>query len=253
MKTYIILSLFLFVSVLGFSQVKKPTTYNLLLTGASFASDKNGWFEIGCETIGAQAINRAVDGETIVNTANKMYAGILYSPEELETLDALVIMHTHNQNVMDSSQLKDDYRDYKLPFDNSNYARAYDYVIKKYITDCYNKKDDPASRYYGKKEGKPAAIILCTDWHDARTIYNTSIRELAKKWGLPLVEFDKNIGFSKNQLHPVTKDQYSLLYSYDTQVIDGVRFGWHPGRGKQQYIQQRLGAIFANTLSRFFN
>ncbi len=47
--------------------------------------------------------------------------------------------------------------------------------------------------------GKPASIVLCTHWHDSRPIFNTSVRKLAEKWGFPVVEFDRYIGFSKNQ------------------------------------------------------
>ena len=44
--------------------------YTLLLTGASFASPENGWFELGCESLDAVPVNRAVGAEAIANTAN---------------------------------------------------------------------------------------------------------------------------------------------------------------------------------------
>ena len=34
--------------------------YTFVLTGASFASPSNTWFETGCERIGATPINRAI-------------------------------------------------------------------------------------------------------------------------------------------------------------------------------------------------
>ena len=80
--------------------------------------------------------------------------------------------------------------------------------------------------------------------------YNTTIRQLGAKWGLPVVEFDKYIGFSKDSPHPVTGEQHSLLFSTDTQKTGGVTFGWHPKRGEDSYIQQRMAAIFADTLRR---
>ena len=43
--------------------IKKDLT--ILLSGASFASPENGWFEIGCETLQAKGINRAINGEAI--------------------------------------------------------------------------------------------------------------------------------------------------------------------------------------------
>ena len=142
------------------------------------------------------------------------------------------------------------YTDYTTPFDRSNYAAAFDYVIKRYQSECYALKDDPKSKYYGTKSGKPAVIVLCTDWHDARTTYNAAIRRLAARWGLPLVEFDRNIGFSKDTPNPATGTQQSLLHAQDTQTIEGVAYGWHPQRGQDKYIQQRMAAIFTDTMRR---
>lgn len=224
--------------------------YTLLLTGASFASHKNGWFELGCEQLNAVCLNRARDGEAIANTANRMIDGTLYSPEELENIDALVIMQVHDRDVFEDSMLKEKYTDYPIPFDRSNYAAAYDYVIKRYMTECYNLQFDEKSKYYGNKTGKPAIIVLCTHWHDGRTLFNSSVRKLAAKWGLPLVEFDKNIGFSKNVLHPVTGEQISQIYAQDFQKTDGILYGWHPKRGKDQYIQQRMASIFVDVMRR---
>lgn len=231
--------------IAGYAQSPK---YTILLTGASFASPENKWFELGCEALDAQPLNRAIGGEAITNTANRMIDGTLYSAKELEHIDAFVIMQVHNQDVYEASQIKEKYTDYKVPFDRSNYAATYDYVIKRYISECYNLKFNKESKYYNTPMGKPAIIVLCTDWHDGRVKFNTSIRQLAQKWGFPLVEFDKNIGFSKNQLHPVTGEQYSLIYSQDNQIIDGAKFGWHPQRGKDKYIQQRMAAIFADAM-----
>lgn len=220
----------------------------LLITGASFATAANGWFEIGCETLGVNGINRAIGGEAIANTANRMAQGTLYSPEELENIDALVIMQVHERNVFESENFQESWEDYEVPLDPSDYAAAFDYVIKRYTSECYELRNNPASRYHNTLSGKPAIIVLTTHWHDARTTYNHSIRELGAKWGLPVVEFDKKIGFSKDTLHPVTKDQYSLIYAQDTQKIRGVTYGWHPLRGKDSYIQQRMGTIFADTM-----
>ena len=67
-----------------------------------------------------------------------------------------------------------------------------------------------------------------------------------------MVEFDKYIGFSKNAVHPVTGEQISLLFADDKQEIGGEAFGWHPENGKDKYIQQRMGAIFADTMRKIF-
>ncbi len=250
-KVIFILSLLLWIPLCATTlsaQTDSHAKYTILLTGASFAEPANGWFELGCDALDAVAINRAIGGEAIADAANRMVKGTLYSQEELEKIDALVIMQVHDKDVFDESQLKAKYTDYTTPFDRTNYAAAYDYVIKRYITECYNLQFDEHSKYYGNKNGKPAVIVLCTHWHDGRVIYNASIRKLAEKWGFPLVEFDKYIGFSKNSSHPVTGAQTSLLYSQDTQATDGITFGWHPQRGKDKMIQQKMASIFVDTM-----
>lgn len=239
----------LFVFLLSFVCISAQKKYNILITGASFASSQNGWFELGCDKLDATPINKAVGGEAISDAANKMIDGTLYTPEELESIDAFVIMQVHNMDVFEGSALKENYTDYTVPFDRSNYAAAYDYVIKRYISDCYNLKFDKKSKYYNTQSGKPVIIVLSTHWHDARSVYNESVRLLAQKWGFPLIEFDKYIGFSKNTPHPVTKQQISILYTDDnTETIDGVVYGWHPLQGRDQYIQQRMAAIFVETM-----
>ena len=234
----------------GHATAQENAKYTILLTGASFASPQNGWFEIGCRQLDARAINRAIGGESIADTANRMAEGTLWNAGELDEMDALVIMQVHNRDVSATGGLKEKYTDYTTPFDRSNYAAAFDYVIKRYQSECYALKDDPKSKYYGTKSGKPAVIVLCTDWHDARTTYNAAIRRLAARWGLPLVEFDRNIGYSKGTPNPATGTQQSLLHAQDTQTIEGVAYGWHPQRGQDKYIQQRMAAIFTDTLRR---
>lgn len=234
----------------GHATAQENAKYTILLTGASFASPQNGWFEIGCRQLDARALNRAIGGESIADTANRMAEGTLWNAGELDEMDALVIMQVHNRDVSATGGLKEKYTDYTTPFDRSNYAAAFDYVIKRYQSECYALKDDPKSKYYGTKSGKPAVIVLCTDWHDARTTYNAAIRRLAARWGLPLVEFDRNIGFSKDTPNPATGTQQSLLHAQDTQTIGGVAYGWHPQRGQDKYIQQRMAAIFTDTMRR---
>ena len=191
---------------LSMSDEKKKLT--VLLSGASFASVDNGWFELGCEALRAKGINRAIGGEAIADVANRMSRGDLYSREELDEVDVFVIMQVHNRDVYAPNELKKDYHEYALPFTRGNYAAAFDYVIKKYISDCYQLQFDKGSKYYGVKGGKPAVILLCT------------------------VE------------HPETHRQTSTLFADDTECIDGVEYGWHPNRGKDCYIQNRMAAVF---------
>ncbi len=253
MKRIYILFIFSILFSFSYAQLNQPQQKpTFLLTGASFASSNNGWFELGCESLGVTSINRAIGGEAIADGANRILQGTLYSKQELEYIDALVIMHVHDKDVFDETQLKEDYKDYETPFNRNNYAAAFDYVIKRYLAECYNLKFDENSAYYNTRHGKPAIIVFCTHWHNARVVYNSSVRKLADKWGFPVVEFDKYIGFSKNALHPVTREQISRMYAVDTEVNNGEIYGWHPENGADKYIQQRMAAIFADTLRKIF-
>ncbi|MDE6468957.1 MAG: DUF5040 domain-containing protein [Muribaculaceae bacterium] len=217
----------------------------VLLTGASFAVPNNGWFEIGCNDLDAVAVNKAVSGEAIYHTARAMNAGTLYTTALLDEIDVFVIDHVHNQNVANEEWIKDSWEDYTNIASTTDYSVAYDYVIKRYIADCKALKDNPDSKFYGTAEGKPAKIILCTHWHDSRTTYNPAIRKLAERWGFPLVEFDKNIGFSKDDV-AAGEPQPSLAQAHDTETIGGVKYGWHPLRGDKSYIQRRMAQIFVS-------
>ena len=46
----------------GHAAAQENAKYTILLTGASFASPQNGWFEIGCRQLDARALNRAIGG-----------------------------------------------------------------------------------------------------------------------------------------------------------------------------------------------
>lgn len=215
----------------------------MLLTGASFAVPENGWFEIGCEDMGVTPINKAVSGEAIYHTARRMDNGTFYTTAELDEIDVFVIGHVHNQNVANEQWIKENWEDYQNIATTTDYAVTYDYVIKRYIADCKALKDNPDSRFYGTEDGKPVKIILCTHWHDSRTTYNPAIRKLAERWGFPLVEFDTNIGFSKDDV-AAGETQPSIAMAHDTETIGGVKYGWHPLRGSNSHIQRRMAQIF---------
>ena len=249
MKKIIIVLFLLITPYIVFSQ-EEVKTYTILLAGESFAEPANGWFEDACIKLNATPLNRAIGGLAVGHTANRIAEGSLYTTDELEQIDAFAIMHCHDFDVYDRSQIKVNYTDYVTPFNPwINFAASFDYIIKRYTSDCYNLKFNPKSKYYNTPNGKPAVMVLCTDWHDSRELYNPSIRRLAESWGFPIVEFDKNIGFSKHQLHPVTKLQYSCIYAFNNYPPDSI-YGWHPIRGKGEYIQKRMGAIFSDMLAK---
>ena len=230
----------------------KAFNKNILLTGASFAYSENEWFSSLCNSLEVKGYNKAVSGETIVNTAQKIHDGTLYTSDEFENFEVLLIFHSHNEEVNKIEDIKENIEDYVFPLSYTAKTEAWDYVLKKYAAECYAAKDNSESKWYGTKYGKPFIVVVCTHWHDARTIFNNSIRELQKKWGFSLVELDKNIGFSKNQVHPVTKKQVSILHcdnGYgDTEVIDDITYGWHPTRGKNAWIQNRIASIVESVL-----
>lgn len=138
---------------LFYGNAQNEDRYTILLSGASFAEPNNKWFEMGCRALEAVPVNRAVSSESIANTANRMVEGTLYSSEELDEIDVFVIMQVHDKDVFHSDHLKENYKDYALPFDASDYAACYDYVIKRYISECYNLKFNPMSKYYNSPYG----------------------------------------------------------------------------------------------------
>lgn len=223
---------------------------NVLLTGASFAFPDNEWFRYVCDDLGITGYNKAVSGETMQHTAQKMHDGTLYTQAEFEDFDIFLIFHSHNQTVTDTTNLKENYEDYVFPL--TDRSAQWDYVLKKYAAECYAARLNTNSRWYGTKDGKPYRVVVVTHWHDARTIFNNSIRELQAKWGFTLCELDKRIGFSKNEVHPVTGAQVSILHcdnpSNNTEIIDGVEYGWHPTRNKGAWIQHRMADIIGDTL-----
>ena len=237
----------------------EETSKGVLLTGASFAYSGNQWFNKVVQSLGIIGYNKAVSGETIADTADKMNAGTLYTSEEFEQFGVLLIFHSHNTDVFTPSSpdvIKPNYSDYTFPMARTTDGRvaAWDYVLKKYAADCYNAKDNPSSKWYGHAEGKPCIVAVITHWHDARTIFNDSIRQLRDKWGFHLIELDKEIGFSKNQLHPVTGEQVSIIHavnnSNDTEVIDGVTYGWHPTRKEDAYVQIRIAEVVSDNIKK---
>lgn len=232
------------------AQTNQDDNRAIMLFGASFAVPENGWFEMACEDLGYSPINKAVAGEAIYHDAYRMAAGTDYNTEELDRTELLVIMHAHNKNVANEANLKDKWEDYANISTTTDYAVAYDYVIKKYIADCEALEFDEQSKYYGVPGGKQAKIMLCTHWHDGRVEYNDAIRKLAAKWEFPLVEFDTKIGFSKED-NQEDKGAPSREFCADKETLYGVSFGWHPQRGSNREIQQRMASIFSGTVADF--
>ena len=254
----------------------------ILGLGASFmrgnavgSGNNNSWLHTMASSLGCNVINDALGGTNICYHANRLYDGTILGESKAPISDvaAILIMHAHEKDVytLDSQYQAYSVSDYEssgmLPFsvttgtdqDDSVYAMAFDYVIKK-IFALYNAQKTEATyvsalqKYMGAYVPKPCQIALATHWHDARSKYNDSIRKLAKKWGFPLVRFDDKIGFTKSQPNPVTGYQASLEYvgndggASAVESIGGVAYGWHPMCGNADvYIQRKMAAIAKQT------
>lgn len=256
----------------------------ILLSGASFATANgtdsgwdaeingyNRWFETACKELNIRGINHAIGGQSIINTARMMLDANLSQPhgslfmdngkDVFDDIDVFVIMHVHNQNVLyTGDKTLADYKEGGI----TTYAEAYDYVIKQYMEWCIDTKNTEASKYYGLQYGKPCQLLLCTHWHDARTVFNNSVRKLCVKAGIPLCEFDRKIGFSKNYPEP-NGNQVSIYHCWDSNAevgtgakeeIDGRIYGWHMQKPtytsideyKLPYIQRKMANIFKETI-----
>lgn len=220
----------------------------IMLAGASFAVADNGWFEAACDDLGAVPLNKSRSGEAIYNMARRMAAGTLYTVAELDDTDLLVIDHVHDRNVADERKLEESWQDYDDVDTSTDYARAFDYVIKRYMYDCAALRFDWRSKYYGVTGGKPVRIALCTHWHDGRTTYNAAVRLLAERWHVSLVEFDREIGFSSADA--AGGEQPSVAQAFDREVINGEVYGWHPLRGSNCTVQRRMAQIFTGVAAR---
>ena len=237
-----------------------PENATICLLGASFATSLNGWFELACEQMNVTPMNKAIGGKSIRDDAQRYYDGTLWTDEEFEQIDILVIMHAHDQNVYENTDMEPTYTDYVPPFSSLSYAAAFDYIIKRYRHDCYELRNNQSSKYYGTNFGKPCQIVLITHWHDARELYNKTVRKLCAKWSFPLITFDECIGFSKEM--PLYDNgekggfQVSRTYTSDPtatvygacQEINGVIYGYHPLTGKDQYIQKKMASIFVSQM-----
>lgn len=148
---------------------------------------------------------------------------------------------------------------------NEKYAAGYDYLLKKYIKDCYELRNNPDSKYYGTVQGKPVVIVMCTQWHDGYVVYNNAVKEVAARFGAVVCDFSSSVGFSYRQTDPNNPDsvrQSALLCTnrlygsgndFQDININGVVYtnmGWHPTRDINSYFSVKRGNILADVLKR---
>ena len=199
------ITLFTFICLLALAGIaQNKDTYTILLSGASFAEPNNKWFEMGCRALHAIPINRAVSAESIAHTANKMLDGTLYTPEEFDNIDVFVLMQVHEKDVYNEANLKENYKDYKnsflmlptMPFAMIMSSSA---TYQTVITRNSIQNPDITTLLMGNLFLLSYVLIGMTV-----VLYSTLRSENWQKMGFPVVEFDRYIGFSKKQKHPVT-------------------------------------------------
>lgn len=235
----------------------------IMLTGASFASSENGWFELFCLKNNMEAVNQAVGGSGIeTNVAQRMLDADETKPhgslfmvngvDIFKDIKVFVLFHSHNYDVFISeSKYKSNTIDHYKTNGLANRGEVFDYIIKQYrqwcaeytITLNINGQADVTG-------GKECNIVLCSHWHKSRSLYNNSSRKMADRYGITYCAFDDNIGFNNDTFvtanlntdsntTPVSGLYHqSILYSQfvdinivgKTEIIDGVMYGWHPQR-----------------------
>ncbi len=229
----------------------EPNSKKLVLAtmGASLMYPGNGWVEKACQQQNIRCLNKAVSSKLIIDFAQQLWNNTYATKEELKQIDILLIQFANCGDVCGDSTTMfptaDDYtRNYTIfseeLFTEYSHAQQMDYILKRWRQICtqYN---------------KPMQVILVTHWHDGRTTYNESVRKLAQRWEADVCELDKYIGFTKD--HPLPDGrQPSILYAKDTEIIDGIEYGWHPLRGKEgEYIQSVMADILADKLQLYVN
>lgn len=225
----------------------EPDQIVVATMGASLIETANGWVEQACGQLGVRCLNKAVGGQRTHDFAKKLWSGTYASPAQQDQIDIMLIQFANCNDVCgDESTLlptADDYtrnytRQTKNPFEEYSHAQQMDYILKKWQQIC-------------EQRHKPMHVILVTHWHDGRVTYNESVRRLAQRWNAEVCELDKNIGFTKDKPLPDGR-QPSVLYAKDTEMIDGVEFGFHPLRGEDgNYIQSVMAGILEDKLQEY--
>jgi len=230
--------------------------------GASLMYNGNNWVEDGCKLCGVTSYNKAESGVGVPSYfADKIWRGTYCTDAEFEAMDILAIQFASSGDVYTGTffDTSSEYvEDFDIEDETNQFAVAYtpaqclDYILKYWQERCYACRNDSDSKWYNTQYGKPCRLMFVTHWHDARVGYNDSIRQVAAKWGGGICEFDKKIGFSKNQ--PIGTLQPSVIYANETETISGVAYGWHPLRGSAgAYIQTKMANIFASSLMEYFS
>lgn len=215
--------------------------------GASLMYPGNGWVEEACNALRVRCINKAVSSALPIHFAQLLWENAYATEQEIKDIDILLIQFANCKDVYGDATTffpaADNYtRNYTASsdelFKEYSYAQQIDYILKKWQQIC-------------DQNNKPMHVIFVTHWHDGRVEYNTAVRKLAQRCNADVCELDKYIGFTKDQLL-LDGTQPSVKYAQDTELIDGVTYGWHPLRGKDgSEIQHKMASILYDKLNNY--
>ena len=238
--------------------MKAPEKRGIMAIGASLIAPHNTWFEMACDNVGFKAYNKAIGGKMPFDYAYKLWTHEVFTEDEWNNTEILVVQFANTGDIFSEDKLKNSVEEYYSdfhhdidtnPFKTYSHAQNLDFILKYWQKLCREDEFNPKSKWYNVAGGKPFKVILVTHWHDARVNYNQSIRKVAEKWNAVVCELDKNIGFTKDVPLPSGR-QVSMLYAVDSEIIDGVKYGWHPKpyvKDNEDDIQLKMSRILTDT------
>lgn len=246
------------------NKVFVPAGKKILLVGASFAEEANGWDKLVQDITGIEVVNKAHGGYFIANNvaaeminadSSKPHGSLFWdgSRDTFYDYGAIIIFHSHNYDVLlnENDYKARDVQYYKAHPSTVNgsksnaasYPPAFDYALKqlKEWSRDYDTATEPVSSNYVEKTRtkNTPQILLCSHWHPGRKTYNESSRKLAERFGIAYCALDEFLGFTADDsIHdtlPVdgisagTKAEgdynRSVLHAQVTSVQDGKWFG----------------------------
>ena len=203
------------------NKVFVPSGKKILVVGASFAEDANGWDKLVQDITGIEVVNEARGALFIANNvAQRMIDanssqphGSLFFNNGRDTFydyGAIIIFHSHNYDVLlnENDYKARDVQYYKAhpslvngsKSNAASYPPAFDYVLKQLKEwSCeYDSTTETISQTYMQKNRtkNTPQILLCSHWHPGRRAFNESSRKLAERFGIAYCALDEHLGFT---------------------------------------------------------
>lgn len=220
------------------TKVFVPEGKKILLVGASFAEEANGWDKLVQDITGIEVVNKAHGGYFIANNvatdmidadSSKPHGSLFWdgSRDTFYDYGAIIIFHSHNYDVLlnENDYKARDVQYYKAhpslvngsKSNAASYPPAFDYVLKQlkeWSREYDTATESVSSNYVEKTRTKNTPqILLCSHWHPGRKTYNESSRKLAERFGIAYCALDEFLGFTADD---------SI---HDTLPVDGISAG----------------------------